>query len=253
MPVTSDDLWLIDVSDSDRAKLDQALDYIQTAMPTAGGASIKEFVLTDVKIKINHVGDVGFVPSDNMIKWDPDKGVEVRDSEGNFLGVNSAASTLLHEINHSLDPNLAENAANLNKQWDNDSERYATQRTNDAVKEAGEVERTNHKGSFIDAPDPTEHTMHWDNFNNTDFGGPADLMWAQMDSVVGEVFGELFEMSDLLYCMPDIGGSPFGPLWPEAGTDSVKLPATEMLASDAGIMLIGSAHALHAHAELMLM
>ena len=120
------------------------------------------------------------------------------------------------------------------------------------MKEAGEIERTDHKGSLVNASNPTEHTAHWDNFDNKDFGGPADLVWAQMDSVVGEVFGELFEMSDLLYGMPDIGGSPFGPLWPEAGTDSVKSPATEMMASDAGIVLIGSAYALHMHAELML-
>ncbi len=159
---------------------------------------------------------------------------------------------MLHEINHSLDPNLAENAANLNEKWEFDSERYATQRTNEAVKEAGEVERTDHYGSLVHAPDPTEHTAHWDNFNNTDFGGPADLVWAQMDSVVGEAFGELFEMSDLLYGMPDIGGSPWGPLWPEADTDSVKLPATEMMASDAGITLIGNAHGLHEHVGFML-
>ena len=252
MPVTSDDLWLINADKSDQVKLDQALDYIQTAMPMGGNASIQEFVLKrDIKIVFNHNGDVAYVPGEKTIKWDPDKGVEVRDNEGNFLGVNSAASTLLHEINHSLDPNLAENAANLNEKWEFDSERYATQRTNDAVKEAGEVERTNHNGSFVYAPDPTEHTAHWDNFNKTDFGGPADLVWAQMDSVVGEVFGELFEMSDLLYGMPDIGGSPWGPFWPEAGTDSVKLTATAMLADESGVMLIGTVPGMHAHAEFM--
>ncbi len=90
MPVTSDDLWLINADKSDQAKLDQALDYIQTAMPIGGNASIQEFVLKrDIKIEFNHEGDVAYVPGEKTIKWDPDKGVEVRDSEGNFLGVNS--------------------------------------------------------------------------------------------------------------------------------------------------------------------
>lgn len=59
----------------------------------------------------------------------------------------------------------------------------------------------------MNARDATEYTAHWDNFDNTDFGGAPGLMWAQMDSVVGGVFGGLFEMSDLFYGMPDIGGS----------------------------------------------
>ncbi len=140
-----------------------------------------------------------------------------------------------------MDPNNAENVRTPNEQWGNDAERYATQRTNDAVKEAGEVERRDHYGSFVNAPNPTEHTEHWDNFDRSADAGSTALVWTQMDSVVGEVFGELFEMSDLLYGMPDIGGSPWGPLWPEAGTDSVKLPAAEMMANDAGITLIGNA------------
>jgi hypothetical protein len=254
MPVTSDDLWLINAGQSECAKLEQALDYIQTAMPIAGNASIQEFVLKrDVKIEFNHEGDIAYVPETKTIKWDPDLGVEIRDSEGNFLGVNSAASALLHEINHAIDPNNAENWEEKNATWQNDAERYAIQRTNEAMKEAGEIERTDHTGSLVNSPNPTEHTAHWDHFDNTDFGGPADLVWAQMDSAVGEVFGELFEMSDLLYGMPDIGGSPWGPFWPEAGTDSVKLPAAAMLADDSGVTLIGTALGTHAHAELMLM
>ena len=253
MPVTADDLWITNADQTDLAMLDKALDYIQTAMPTTGRISIEAFANENVQIEINHKGDVKYDGSTRTIYWDPAMGLSIKDNEGNFKGVDSAASNLLHEVNHALDPNYMKNLNTPNASWDNDEERLAIQQTNEALKEAGEPLRENHDGDLIPGPDPTEHTMHWDNFNNMDLGGPAELVWAQMDSVVGEVFGELFEMSDLLYGMPDIGGSPFGPLWPEAGTDSVRLPATEMLASDAGIMLIGSAHALHAHAELMLM
>ena len=131
MPVTSDDLWLINAGTAESAKLDQALDYIQTAMPIAGGDSITEFLTKrDIKIEFNDRGEINYDPSTKTINWDPDKGVEIRDGEGNFLGVNSAASALLHEINHALDPNLAETAFALNSQWVTDSERYAIQRTN---------------------------------------------------------------------------------------------------------------------------
>lgn len=75
MPVTSDDLWLINAGTAESAKLDQALDYIQTAMPIAGGDSITEFLTKrDIKIEFNDRGEINYNPSTKTINWDPDKG-----------------------------------------------------------------------------------------------------------------------------------------------------------------------------------
>ena len=173
MPVTAEDLWLINADEADRAKLDKALDYIQTAMPINGMSAIEAFDKENVKIEINHSGRLDYDSSTRTINWDPDAGMTLQDDEGNFIGVTSAASNLLHEINHSLDPNYLENRNSLNVEWDNDAERYATYRTNEAMKEAGEPVRENHQGDVIYGPDPTEHTQHWEHFDEPNFGEPT--------------------------------------------------------------------------------
>ena len=254
MPVTSQDLWLINADENDRAKLDKALDYIQTAMPINGQPAIEAFSKENVKIEINHQGDVKYDSSTNTIYWDPDVGMTLQDNDGNFIGVTSAASNLLHEVNHALDPDYLTNANTENIEWGKDSERYAVHRTNEAMKEAGEPTRVNHKGDLIRGPDPTEHTEHWEHFDEPNFGEPTEFVWVEADSLSSfDVFGDVFDMSDLLYGMPSIGGSPWGPFLPKIGPDSVTPPAGEMTASEVPVMLIGSSSARHESLDFMFM
>ena len=253
MPVTVDDLWLINADATDRAKLDKALDYIQTAMPLNGAPVVEAIAREPVQIAINHVGNMTYDASTRTINWDPDVGMTVQDNEGEFAGVNSSASILLHEMNHASDPDYQKNLESPNSEWRNDAERYANYRTNEALKEAGEPTRVNQKGDLMRAPDPTEHTEHWEHFDEPNFGEPTEFVWVEMDSLSSlDVFGDVFEMSDLLYGMPSIGGSPWGPFLPEIGPDSTASPAAEAMAADTPVTLVGTPDAQY-HDSFMFM
>ena len=240
MPVTQEDLWVVNADASDREKLDKALDYIQTAMPEYGAPAVEAFARSNVRIEINHDGHNNFDYETGVIKWDPTVGLEIRDAEGNFIGVNSAASVLLHEINHALDPDIAQNMAQENKVWGNDAERLAVQSTNEALKEAGEAQRVKYDGDpLVAAPDVTERTMHWDQFDEFGYEGDSEMVWVESDFLdeAYNTFGDPFEMADLTYGMPSIGGgNTTNPLWPEA--DSTAPPVVDNSTSEAGIVLI---------------
>ena len=157
-------------------------------------------------------------------------------------------------MNHALDPDYPTNASTTNLEWGTDAERYAIHRTNEATKEAGEPSRENHRGDLIRAPDATEHTEHWEHFDEPNFGEPTEFVWVEMDSLSSlDVFGDVFEMSDLLYGMPSIGGSPWGPFLPEIGPDSLTPPAGEMTASEIPVTLVGSPFGAQEYSEFMFM
>ena len=233
MPIDSEDLWLINADASDRAKLDKALDYIQTEMPFSGAPSVEGFAGKNAQIEINHEGRNEFTIHEgvSIVRWDPDTALVVRDNNGNVLGVNSPAAVLLHEINHALDDNLAQNATERNATWDNDAERYATQRTNDAMAEAGEAQRENHRGEFLRSPDPTEHTTSPDG---------STLVWVEKDSWGLDNFGGEFDAGYLSAGCPNIGGGGQWPLWPEQeGTDQANPDSLIAAVQSEKVILVG--------------
>lgn len=244
MPVTSEDLWVISADQSNREKLDKALAYIQDDMPVNGKASIDEFVTKrDVRIELNSNGEISYDHQAKVLKWDPSQALEIYDDDGNFVGVNSAASLLLHEINHALDENWEVNLSEegQNARWMNDAERYAVQRTNDALAEAGEVQRVKYRGDIpIAAPDPTERTLTADYYDQYEIGSPENMVWVQLDLEFGDVFGD-FAVTDLLDGMPLLcRGGLAGPLWPEISPDAAY-PGREDVVSHEGVELIAQA------------
>lgn len=254
MAITEADLWVINANQTDREKLNKVLDYIQTAMPVNGAPSVAEFAqLRDVRIEINNVGrqEYAIENGERIIRWDPAYGLELQDQDGNFIGVNSAALVLLHEINHAIDPNFLENYNSPNALWQNDAERYAAQRTNSAAMEAGEAIREKYAGDpLVPAPDPTERTMHFDQFEQFNFVSSADQVWVMEDDIISDafsVFGDVFEMSDLLYGMPSIGGGGAGPLWPEDDPDGGVIQPDMATASAEPVQLVGQVQ-MHDHA-----
>jgi hypothetical protein len=254
MPVTADDLWLINTDATDRGKVEKALDYIQTAMPENGAPVVREFAQRDIQVSINHNGDVNYNATTKTLNWDPNLGLTLYDDEGGFIGVSSAAANLLHERNHALDPDIEKNVTEPNLKWGDDAERAAIQRTNEATREAGEPERVNHQGDFVRAPDPTEHTEHWEQLADGNSGGQSELVWVEQDTLSSaDIYGDVFEMADLSYGMPSIGGGSGDPLMPEIGPDSTSPPAEQAMAVHIPVVLVGTAPDAHFHGSFMLM
>lgn len=147
--------------------------------------------------------------SENVIRWDPVTALVVRDEDGEVIGVESPAMNLLHEAVHATDENFIENSQSKNDAWLNDAERLATQTTNAAADEAGEVQRVNYGGELIFAPNPTEHS---------EAISEEEGLWVQMDYEGDiEVDEFTFEYEDMKYDqIPEFGD---GGTWRGGGDD----------------------------------
>jgi hypothetical protein len=165
--ITSHDFSLQNVTSPDQiAKLDQALAYMQQS--PAAAAVIFESAMTGVAIGFNPNGANGF-PSpnngadghsvgSNLILWNPDAAIQMYDNADNPTGVSSAASGLVHEMVHSIDPMEIAHSLELIPGYENLAEYTAV--TIEAVfnTELHEPTRDNHDGISVIVENPTTHT-----------------------------------------------------------------------------------------------
>lgn len=198
MPISSKDFTVIGANSTDLAKLDHALLYIQSNMPTYGAPALAQAVQKGLIIAVNYRGENTYDSDARLIHWDPTKALVVENTDGTAKGVNSAASVLLHEIMHATDPNYLKNNNTRDAQYDWVSERVATENTAQAVAEAGEVARENHRGELIVAPNVTEHTGHIDGF--------AFPRWVEVDLTMEIDIGPLVNLGNIGSVAPTIGG-----------------------------------------------
>jgi hypothetical protein len=195
--ITSKDFNVHNADAATVAKLDMALAYLQQS-PT-GTAIVREAVAAGVNLGINeyhtdYYGDTAdpgqdkFDAGTNMVIWNPDSALQIKDMGGTILGVQSAALGLGHELTHSIDPAVLDHMA---QEWKLPGYQNATEYTaityeSMMANDVGEVSRDNWRGTDIRAENPTTHTMP------TDDGG---LVWAQMNENGEEEYGSTYDHS----------------------------------------------------------
>lgn len=123
---TSADFYVKGATEEDLAKLDQALRYIDSYMPYNGAPVMAQLAELGITIAINNSRENSWDSLTRVLSWDPNAALVVVDSNGDWSGVNSAATILLHEAAHATDPNFDENIMSENAAYENDAERYAT-------------------------------------------------------------------------------------------------------------------------------
>ena len=94
-------------TDANIAKLEAALYYLQQS--EIGRTILAQAAGKGVHIQFPNPVNYGngYSAPSNTIIWDPSKGVAVQDSNGNFIGAQSSALSLAHEIAHAIDPREA--------------------------------------------------------------------------------------------------------------------------------------------------
>ena len=145
-------------TDANIAKLEAALYYLQQS--EIGRTILAQAAGKGVHIQFSNPVNYGngYSAPSNTIIWDPSKGVAVQDSNGNFIGAQSSALSLAHEIAHAIDPRQMEQKDIFNAQYVNESEAEAVMYTDTIAKELGEIQRLNYKGDNANVQNVTTHT-----------------------------------------------------------------------------------------------
>jgi hypothetical protein len=146
---TSADFRLENATDSDKADLDAALNYLSQS--PEGAEMIREAIENGVGINFIHDGNDKFDSDNNTINWDPRSGLEAT-MNGQVSGVQSAALGLAHEMAHANDPNAWwEKDVATNDSYANLAEAHAIKDVEDKIaSELGEPTRDGHYGRTMD-------------------------------------------------------------------------------------------------------
>ena len=151
---------IYDASDVDMAKFHLASEYLTQS--AAGTQLYQDAAAKQQYLQINHEGKVSYEYNPNtgvgIVSWDPDKAIEVKDTNGNVIGYESPAANLAHEMAHLADENYVNNTKVALPGYDSLAEKVAIDRTNAIVAPLGEAERIAHDGGFVVVPNPTMHS-----------------------------------------------------------------------------------------------
>lgn len=147
-------------------KLRITLDYIQ-AHDLAGTAILKAAWIDGVQIALNNfeesefgdlTGEDRWVPEEHTVYWNPDSALQVVDSSGHVVGVQSPAIGLVHESAHAVDPESISHLQEAVPGYRNLGEYEAVAFEQMSSENLGEVTRINHKGVDLQVFNPTLHT-----------------------------------------------------------------------------------------------
>ncbi|HTH55170.1 MAG TPA: RHS repeat-associated core domain-containing protein [Cyclobacteriaceae bacterium] len=117
-----------------------------------------------LKVREGEVGDDHFNPSNNTIKWHPQSAMQVLDNNGNYMGTQSSALGLFHEVGHGYnkisDPRAFFRRSNTPVAgYDDQEEQHViTNYETPAAIKLGETPRTNHNGDLLYSTGATSTT-----------------------------------------------------------------------------------------------
>ncbi len=145
----------------DFARLDLALRTL--SFDTQTYHALMSAMEKGTSISINHNAYTVFDPNTNTIHWDPLAAVAALHPDLSPAGIQSPMMSLIHEVGHALDDNLATNRATPHYGgWINQAEAYAGKYELQAAGALGQFPRTSHYSSgFVKVDNPTTNTPRW--------------------------------------------------------------------------------------------
>lgn len=233
--LNASDFTLYNASPEYIAQLQLALDNTQYSGDRAGTAILQAMWLDGGRIVFNgfahpsdaalsklapemreyltdHPGIDGWDPATHAMYWNPNAALEVRDSEGNVLGVQSPGGALAHEGAHGLDPQLIVHLDDIIPQWHNTAEFLATAYDNMSAAARGEVQRDHYgspTGTVVEVANSTVHT------GVDALGNPV---WLQKNAFGGTEIGPAYDFQHIAPVWHDQSVPPDPGRGPEFGS-----------------------------------